>query len=425
MKKYSKFLIVFFLIYVFCNPLTAQGNNDLDEFTSASNRADLKNKILNEIIKENLSSALNQENEEKWISAFWGMGLLLYTDDQVKAKIKAALDGHSARSLEFQRALLEAVYTIYPNEFLRETAEIVKSTSDPKIFAMAVNQLLRSRDKNLIDNSLSRLKNKFPDYKNNPILFSLEYDLLNYDKSVIYQRPSLIELLSHDFGGKTIIYSLQRKNRDYRGLAFIKGPDGKFLRNTGGNLFFVPQLARAINNLPGYLTNGNTPQGIFSIQGIEISKNSYIGPTPNIQTVLPFEADANKFFHGKTSKNDWDLSIYKNLLPSSWQNYEPIYQSYYAGKAGRNEIIVHGTAIDPEYYAGKNYFPNTPSLGCLCAKEIWSETGVRIFSDQQALVDAFLSVGTTDGFLVVVEIDDKHSPVDIDEILLDILKSEK
>jgi hypothetical protein len=113
----------------------------VNEFASASNRSALKNKILNETIKENLSSPLNQENEEKWISAFWGMELLLYSDDQVKTKIKAALDGHSARSLEFQRALLEAVYTLFPNEFLRETAEIVKSTSDPKIFAMAVNQL--------------------------------------------------------------------------------------------------------------------------------------------------------------------------------------------------------------------------------------------------------------------------------------------
>jgi len=73
-----------------------------------------------------------------------------------------------------------------------------------------------------------------------------------------------------------------------------------------GSIFSVPQLARSISNLPGFLTNDSTPEGIFSLQGIDTSKNVFIGPTTNIQLVLPFETAPNQFFH----KSDLDDSVF-------------------------------------------------------------------------------------------------------------------
>jgi len=41
-------------------------------------------------------------------------------------------------------------------------------------------------------------------------------------------------------------------------------------------------------------------------------------------------------------------------------------------------------------YPRKDYERNTPTQGCLCALESWDEnTGQRILSDQQILVDRF------------------------------------
>ena len=121
--------------------------------------------------------------------------------------------------------------------------------------------------------------------------------------------------------------------------------------------------------MPGYLTNGNTPQGIFKITGFDVSKGSFIGPTTNIQMVLPFErspdvADSIPQLLGHN---------YKNLLPASWQDYHPVFEAYYAGRAGRTEIIAHGTTVNPAYYKQQPWYPISPTQGCLCTKEIWSE----------------------------------------------------
>ena len=102
-----------------------------------------------------------------------------------------------------------------------------------------------------------------------------------------------------------------------------------------------------------------------------------------------------------------------------------MYGSYYAGKAGRTEIISHGTTVDPEYYKGKTYFPITPTQGCLCTKELWSASnGSRVYSDQQKLINAIQQASGPDGYCVVIELDDKRQPVNINEVLPFILRSE-
>jgi len=292
---------------------------------------------------------------------------------------------------------------------------------------MCVNYLLGSYKTTLsIEQIQSILFSKFQNVLSHPILFMLYHKLSGtYDESINI-RPSLSKLLSHKFGNnKTIIFSFQRRNRDYQGLAIIKKPDGTFLRTKNDSIFYIPQLARAISNLPGYLTNGNTPQGIFSIQGIDTSKNIFIGPSPNIQLVLPFEADIQTFFHNDKS-GEWSIKKYQTLLPEEWRYYLPIYESFYAGKAGRNEIIAHGTTVDPSFYTSRPYYPNTPTLGCLSAIELWSDkNGIPIRSDQVDLVNAFLSTGQKDGYLFVIELDNKRENVSINEIYEVILFAEK
>lgn len=76
----------------------------------------------------------------------------------------------------------------------------------------------------------------------------------------------------------------------------------------------IPQLARSISNLPYYLTNGNTPQGLYRITGTDISENKWIGPTTNIQMVMPFEIIIS-FFRENT---DYEM-YYKTLLGGIWK----------------------------------------------------------------------------------------------------------
>jgi len=92
--------------------------------------------------------------------------------------------------------------------------------------------------------------------------------------------------------------------------------------------------------------------------------------------------------------------------------------TYYAGKAGRSEIIAHGTTINPEYYRDFPFYPNTPSLGCITTTEFWDkETGERIFSDQQSLINGWKSLKAEKGYFILIEIDMKEQDVTLQELL--------
>ena len=112
----------------------------------------------------------------------------------------------------------------------------------------------------------------------------------------------------------------------------------------------------------------------------------------------------------------WQKEMYASMLPESWKKYEGIYESFYAGIMGRYDIIMHGTTIDPAFYKGQTYYPQTPSLGCLCSYEAWDANGKRINSNQQQIVDALDSIESSEGYVVVIEIDDEMKAVDLEAI---------
>jgi hypothetical protein len=229
------------------------------------------------------------------------------------------------------------------------------------------------------------------------------------------------------FINKTVVFSFQRENRSYPGLTVIKKPDGKFLRNSDGTIFSISHLARSVSNLPGFITNGNTPQGIFSIQGIQKSNNLFIGPTPTLVLAMPNEIPTRDFFHSKIkTDSQWSKSEYAEMLPENWKNYPPIFEAYFAGAAGRNDIIAHGTTINPDFYENQPYYPNTVSLGCLTAIETWDpQNGNCIYSNQATLINAYKAINCQDSYLILININDKLLPITIDEILLTLLKAER
>jgi hypothetical protein len=383
---------------------------------------------INQTINQSFHLQLNDSTENKFQSAFWAMELIQYRSDFTDSVITYIWNDLEQRSNSFKRAFLELTYTLYQNEFNQEVQRFAESTDDPKLFAMCINYL-RNTDLDLLGMTDSFNKrviqsSNLPAGKaSHPIIQMLEYNLADSKETI----PPLVDLLKFNFGSdRTVVFSFQRKNRDFSGLTVIRKPDGKFLRENDGELFYILHLARAVTNLPGYITNGNTPQGIFSIHSIGFSKNIFIGPTPNLQMVLPYEVNPKFYFHDEVSDTVWNKDYYKNLLPDSWKNYFPIYEAYFAGTAGRNEIIAHGTTIDPDFYSGKPYYPFTPSLGCMTSKEIWSpETGKIIASDQIKFMNAFLKTESDKGFLILIEIDNKPEPVSIDEIKSYIIQAEK
>lgn len=427
MFKKLIFLCLILLLNVYPYILYAQ-DNLFTSYTTAPGRIKLYHNLVNQSINKNLALPISDTTEEKWQEAFWALELIGYKTSWVDKRIQNAFDSIDYCSVDFKRGLLELVYTNYPSAFINNVLAIFYKTDDPKIFVMCAEYLLQhdaSTDTyRIIEDQINYKFSVFPE--GNPLISMLRQRMwdLKHPSFSFKSNKFFVDLLNKNFlPGETILYSFQRKNRDFAGLAIIRNKEGKFLRNSTNKMFNVPQLARSLSNLPGYITNGNTPQGIFRMKGFDVSLNRFIGPTPNIQLSMPVEATLQHFLKDScVTDSIWNVDYYAGLLPQNLKNYLSLYNTYYAGLAGRSEIIAHGTTIDPEYYKGKNYYPHTPSLGCLCAKEIWN--GKRMESNQQKLVFALLAGGGADGYCVVIEIDDKQQPVTIDEILPQLLKAE-
>ncbi len=388
-------------------------------YTTRAARDKMHDRMIKNTINKNLSYPLNDSTEEKWQEAFGAIELMLYKTPFSEQKINEAFKDVETRSVDFQRSLVELVYSVYPVVFSQEIHKLFASTSDPKLFAMCAEYLLSDKKQETFRHELPKIINeKFSDQSlADPILYMLQLHLaeINENGKTISKKNMQVILSRNFIPGKIIMYSIQRKNRDYPGLAIVRNANGSFMADSSGKIINIPQLARSLTNLPGYISNGNTPQGIFLMYGFGVSMSSFIGPSANIQMSMPVETSIKKFL-GDSSISDsiWVVEYYNRLIPKQLQNYSPLYYSYYSGQAGRTEIIAHGTTVDPGYYLNQPYYPLTPSQGCLCTREVWD--GKRIESDQQKLVNALLQAGGANGYCVVIEIDDKQAPVSISDI---------
>ncbi len=371
--------------------------------------------LVSNSIGKNILLPLTDSTEENWLDAFDAMELLNYKTPFIDARIRSAMDSVEYRSNDFQKSILPLIYSLYPNNFVPQALSLAKQTNDPKLFAMCSEYLFMNNKKEIYKavllKRMDEMQLKAGKDAEIPFFTVLKNKLL----ITAVKQPPVADLLAGTFlPGEMVIYSFQRKNRNYPGRVLVRGKDGKFIRDADGKYFTVAQLARSGTNMPGYLTNGNTPQGMFKVFGFAVSQGIFIGPTTNIQMVLPYEHSTDVSDSVTQSLGD----NYRFLLPSSWKNYYPFYEAYYAGKAGRTEIIAHGTTVNPAYYLKQPYYPLTPTQGCLCTKEIWSAVdGKRIQSDQQKLVDAVKKAGGANGYCVVIEIDDEQKPVSIKDIL--------
>jgi hypothetical protein len=416
-------ILVAALLFFSCSLFAQQAVHDsvYSKVTTTAAKEAYYKYLVDTTIKLYLQDPLTDTTEGEWNEAFWSLELLQYKDDFTKQKLAVAWKQAAQLSNEFQKNLIEATYSLYEKEFKPQVLQLMQQTKSVGIFIRCAEYVLRADAVNGKSIVVSLINRKFPN--NNSVGLRMLKTRIATKKP--QPLPPLKDIFDSSFlPGRTVIYSLQRSNRDYAGLVIIRKPDGSFLKDAAGNYFHTSQLARAITNYPFYITNGNTPQGILRFSGFDVSRLLYIGPTQNLQLQLPYEDSPDIFFADSSFiDTTWSSALYASLLPPTWKNYAGIYESFYAGEMGRTAIIMHGTTIDPEFYKSQTYYPQTPSLGCLCSYEEWDTSGYRISSNQQQIVDALNSIGASDGYTVVIDIDNKKGNVSIDEVkpLLDAL----
>jgi hypothetical protein len=416
--------------------------------TTAESRAEFRRKSVDDNIELHLKGVLpiDSEGEKNWGGAYWTAGILNYDSLTVQESLAKAFAGFPELSSNFRRVVLQSAFTLYPTQYLPEVEAALRYADSPKAFAIAATYILRNRRNPetvaLVESELNRL---FPEgHKDHlaPQLEALREVIAVDPRQQILDRPPLVDLLGAPLiPGKPVIFSFQRLDRNYPGIAVVRKPDGTFVRNSNGGVFQISQHARSRTNLPGTITYGNSPEGIYSIKGSGIASNEFIGSVPYLWSRIPVEADPQDYFFEsipdalqpllkapeKAGENPgWTTELYMELLPASWKEYRPMYEAWWAGLAGRSEMIIHGTTIDPEFYELEVYYPHTPSAGCMGALEFWAqEDGSLVYSGQLELLKAFTSTMTDKGTLVIVNLDNKPFPVRIDDVISDILRAEE
>ncbi len=375
--------------------------------------------LRNNVIAETFSQPLDTNTEYKYEAACLAASQFMLHSDIIRTGFDTLFAHYNGIEYDTKRAFLEALYGLYPNEYVIQISSLFAKETQPKLFAMQALYLYQNDSSAQQAKRIAKqLQKSFSSIDTFPVLQSLQAFLQHNLAEKQIKTPSLSSLFAYQkMSGRQIIYSFQRWNRDYAGLAIVQNGDGSFARDSMGHLLTFQQLARSASGLPYFITSGNTPQGIFSVQGTGISHNNLIGPTPNLQLLLPHEDDA-LYWH---QMPDSSLSFEKNyflLLPPDWRNYLPMQEALQAGTAGRTAIIAHGSTIDPDYFKGKPFYPLSPTLGCLCAKENWNIfTGKLNQSDQFNFINTYLARPEDEaGYLFVINLDNQQAPVSKNEI---------
>jgi hypothetical protein len=389
--RMSKSLIVFF--FFGCVSIGFSQSNPF-LFASKQARENLLIKLNDSIINPSAKDFLANRTMN-WESYAWATSYIIDDSKQNFSVLEKALKRYNQLSKSDLQKVFESVFACFPNQFVSEMQLIAEDESENhKIFATAINylaqnkvevkDLLESKFKNSNHPIIQALRNQFqPDYY--PI------SIADLEKIISFNKDKKSKFL----------YSVQHQDRNKVGKVFIQSESG-LLAKENGKVVIIDQLARSATNLPMYITNGNTPVGLFKIDSLHKSENVFIGPTLAFVTFLPFECDASLFYNATTP--EFTLEKYLSFFPKELQKNTLLQQTFWAGKAGRSEIHFHGTTIDQSLYIGKEFYPQTPSMGCLCVNETWDKEGNLIESGQQKLVNTWLKTPNEKGYAYVLEL---------------------
>jgi len=422
MKRWAVLLCLLLLSQI--DLLAQQRREDIYSDFVLYNKRQLLNKDLHEnIVGKAFLSPLDSNTEYRYEAACRAIVQFMLDNDTTQQGITQLFVQYDSLQFDTKRAMLETVYGLYPDQYIQSVQLLLAKETSPTLFTLAAAYSFRY-DTSAVNAAQikKRMKEQFKGYATVPVLAELERYLDNYTH---YKPPlfaDLVELFRYQQTvKKKAIYSFQRHSRDYGGLAIIQNADGSFMRYSDGRLMVFEQLARSASGLPYFIADGNTPQGVYSIQGTAVTYNKLIGPTPNLQLLLPYERKWATYFHmGDSLVLNPAVDMlwsYLQLLPPAWRSNPSVTEAFYAGKIGRNSIIAHGTTIDPAYFKNKPYYPLTPTMGCLCAKEIWNVSNGRLLeSDQFNLVNAFNATPGNKGYLYVIDVDDQRKAVTRGEV---------
>ncbi len=183
-----------------------------------------------------------------------------------------------------------------------------------------------------------------------------------------FEEPASI--IQDSKSGGIVVFVACRPDRSRPCLLTIRQKNSKFLK-TGARAFHLPALAYSRLKLPFHHENGETPAGVYFIDGVMPLADKQLEFGRNRRLILNFadEAAVKKILPERELQKNW------------WQ------ESLLARTLGRSNLRVHGTGIQNTDRASSHPFL-VPSVGCLKLREGSYDT--RNYDDQRILLDALM-----------------------------------
>jgi len=231
-------------------------------------------------------------------------------------------------------------------------------------------------------------------------------------RDLFYFDPDLSTYREGEYNNSIKIFMFCRKNRDYPCIMVAKDQFNlPVYTENNENLWHHRSLAASYRGLPFNIRNGQTPQGVHSID-----------------SVMPYANRQDAFGKFRRIILNWiprseNEKLSKIILPNSVHNDHWWLQANTARDLGRNDLRVHGTGRindDPNSF----HYPFRKTSGCVSQREGTYEN--ITYFDQRKLLDTLMSnLGMAPefdneelikGLFYLVEIDKQMSPVTLAEI---------
>src|SRR5271154_6379433 len=266
MKSSFLFLLLYllFLNYSFSQPKREDIYTDVVLYQK---RTELEKDLRERVIEKTFSTSLDSNSEYKYETACEAISQFQFASPAVEQGFANLFEHYDSLEYETKKSFLEAVYAVQPKKYFSEIQTILQKESNPKLFAICAVYLYRYDPSINNSNGIKiNLVEKFPGYDTINILQELVNYLSYHNEQTHHSTPDIVQLFRYQkTTGQKIIYSFQRWNRDYPGIAVIQNANGNFVKDADGKLLIFQQLARSGSNLPYFITNGSTPQGVYSI----------------------------------------------------------------------------------------------------------------------------------------------------------------
>ncbi|MBD2464270.1 hypothetical protein H6G89_25015 [Oscillatoria sp. FACHB-1407] len=374
-------------------------------------------------------------NERHWRNVLWTTGVVEPQEPYVAEAIaqivsltaRSGLSRPQQRTVEMAMQIATQLYFSNPTGYAaigQQFLQTVERSPNPEWSAMALSALVKTGlDPQQRQRLGDRLRQRFPQWNQDIYLFTTLRDLALLQQTPT--TPPLGDLLKWTIAPNQVhLYVICRPDRGVLCQTVVKDGNGQFLRENG-QLWSIPLLLRSLHELSWNFTRGQTPQGIYRIEGVRPANMETFrayGAYDLVKLFAPYEEGVREFVPGRPGQLPATLTAYQALLPPSWRNYFPIQQSYWAGKAGRGLFRIHGSGEDPGFFTNNNRYPKSlgwnPAIGCLSALELYDDTGRLQQADMPPILNALTRLGgrSFTGYLTVVEVPGADTPVSIAEI---------